>query len=125
MFEKVEVPVLGIVENMSVHICSNCGHHEPIFGTGGAEKLAEKYHTQLLGQMPLHISLREDLDKGTPTVISRPESEFTAIYRQLADRVAAQLYWQGEVIPWRDFLPRGLTRINHSGYSSYTAEMLH
>lgn len=98
MFEKVEVPVLGIVENMSVHICSNCGHHEPIFGTGGAEKLAEKYHTQLLGQMPLHISLREDLDKGTPTVISRPESEFTAIYRQLADRVAAQLYWQGEVI---------------------------
>lgn len=99
MFEKVEVPVLGIVENMSVHICSNCGHHEPIFGTGGAEKLAEKYHTQLLGQMPLHISLREDLDKGTPTVISRPESEFTAIYRQLADRVAAQLYWQGEVIP--------------------------
>lgn len=98
MFEKVEVPVLGIVENMSVHICSNCGHHEPIFGTGGAEKLAEKYHTQLLGQMPLHISLREDLDKGTPTVISRPESKFTAIYRQLADRVAAQLYWQGEVI---------------------------
>lgn len=81
------------------YICSNCGHHEPIFGTGGAEKLAEKYHTQLLGQMPLHISLREDLDKGTPTVISRPESEFTAIYRQLADRVAAQLYWQGEVIP--------------------------
>lgn len=74
MFEKVEVPVLGIVENMSVHICSNCGHHEPIFGTGGAEKLAEKYHTQLLGQMPLHISLREDLDKGTPTVISRPRA---------------------------------------------------
>ncbi len=107
MFEKVEVPVLGIVENMSVHICSNCGHHEPIFGTGGAEKLAEKYHTQLLGQMPLHISLREDLDKGTPTVISRPESEFTAIYRQLADRVAAQLYWQGEVIPCSSALLAG------------------
>lgn len=99
MFEKVEVPVLGIVENMSMHICTNCGHHEPIFGTGGAQKLAEKYHTQLLGQMPLHISLREDLDRGTPTVVSRPESEFTAIYRELADRVAAQLYWQGEVIP--------------------------
>ncbi|EII0405136.1 iron-sulfur cluster carrier protein ApbC [Salmonella enterica] len=99
MFEKVEVPVLGIVENMSMHICSNCGHHEPIFGTGGAQKLAEKYYTQLLGQMPLHISLREDLDRGTPTVVSRPESEFTAIYRELADRVAAQLYWQGEVIP--------------------------
>lgn len=99
MFEKVEVPVLGIVENMSMHICSHCGHHEPIFGTGGAQKLAEQYRTQLLGQMPLHISLREDLDRGTPTVISRPDSEFTAMYRELADRVAAQLYWQGDVIP--------------------------
>ncbi|EKK4083104.1 iron-sulfur cluster carrier protein ApbC [Cronobacter dublinensis] len=99
MFEKVEVPVLGIVENMSMHICSNCGHHEPIFGTGGAQKLAETYRTQLLGQMPLHISLREDLDRGQPTVISRPESEFTTLYRQLAGRVAAQLFWQGEVIP--------------------------
>ena len=65
MFEKVEVPVLGIVENMSMHICSNCGHHEPIFGTGGAEKLAAQYHTQLLGQMPLHISLREDRQRET------------------------------------------------------------
>ena len=77
MFEKVEVPVLGIVENMSVHICGNCGHHEPIFGTGGAEKLAEKYHTQLLGQMPLHISCVRISIKA-PTVISRPDSEFTA-----------------------------------------------
>ncbi|EPT6927819.1 iron-sulfur cluster carrier protein ApbC [Cronobacter turicensis] len=99
MFEKVEVPVLGIVENMSMHICSNCGHHEPIFGTGGAQKLAETYRTQLLGQMPLHITLREDLDRGQPTVVSRPESEFTTIYHQLAGRVAAQLYWEGEVIP--------------------------
>ena len=99
MFEKVEVPVLGIVENMSVHVCSNCGHEEPIFGTGGAQRLAEKYHTEVLGQMPLHISLREDLDAGTPTVAARPDSEFTALYRQLAGRVAAQLYWQGEVIP--------------------------
>ncbi len=99
MFEKVEVPVLGIVENMSVHICSNCGHHEPIFGTGGAQKLAESYNTTLLGQMPLHISLREDLDRGEPTVVSRPDSEFTHLYRQLAGKVAAQLYWQGEVIP--------------------------
>lgn len=99
MFEKVDVPVLGIVENMSMHICSNCGHHEPIFGTGGAQKLADQYQIALLGQMPLHITLREDLDAGKPTVISRPDSEFTAIYRQLAGRVAAQLYWQGEVIP--------------------------
>lgn len=99
MFEKVEVPVLGVVENMSMHVCSNCGHQEPIFGTGGAEKLAAQYHTALLGQLPLHITLREDLDGGTPTVIHRPDSEFTALYRQLAGRVAAQLYWQGEVIP--------------------------
>ena len=83
MFEKVEVPVLGIVENMSMHICSNCGHHEPIFGTGGAEKLAAQYHTQLLGQMPLHISLREDRQRK-PTVVSRPDSEFAQMYRQLA-----------------------------------------
>lgn len=99
MFEKVEVPVLGVVENMSMHICSNCGHHEAIFGTGGAEKLVQQYHTELLGQMPLHITLREDLDNGTPTVIHRPDSEFTALYRRLAGRVAAQLYWQGDVIP--------------------------
>ncbi|MDF7680747.1 iron-sulfur cluster carrier protein ApbC [Enterobacteriaceae bacterium ESL0689] len=99
MFEKAGVPVSGIVENMSAHICSQCGHHEAIFGSGGAEKLAEKYHTQLLARLPLHIQLREDLDNGTPTVIARPESEFTTIYRQLADRVVAQLYWQGEVIP--------------------------
>ena len=99
MFEKVEVPVVGIVENMSMHICSQCGHHEPIFGTGGAEKLAQTYHTQLLGQLPLHITLREDLDAGQPTVIRRPDSEFTGLYRELAGRVAAQLYWNGEVIP--------------------------
>ncbi|NDL66005.1 iron-sulfur cluster carrier protein ApbC [Acerihabitans arboris] len=99
MFEKVGVPVLGIVENMSVHICSHCGHLEAIFGTGGAEKLAEQYHCALLGQLPLHISLREDLDRGQPTVASRPDSEFTELYRQLAGQVAAQLYWQGEVIP--------------------------
>lgn len=99
MFAKIGVPVLGIVENMSMHICSHCGHLEAIFGTGGAEKLAEQYQCALLGQLPLHISLREDLDRGEPTVISRPESEFTEIYRQLAGQLAAQLYWQGEVIP--------------------------
>jgi ATP-binding protein involved in chromosome partitioning len=103
MFEKVHVPVLGIIENMSVHICSQCGHHEAIFGTGGAEKLVQKYHSRLLGQMPLHISLREDLDRGQPTVISRPDSEFAEMYRQLAGRVAAQMYWQGEAIPTEIF----------------------
>ncbi len=70
MFEKEQVPVLGIVENMSVHICNYCGHHEPIFGTSGAENLVKKYHSRLLGQMPLYISLRENLNRGAPTVIS-------------------------------------------------------
>lgn len=99
MFEKVQVPVLGVVENMSIHICSECGHHEPIFGTGGAQRLVVDYHTRLLAQLPLHIHLREDLDDGEPTVIRRPDSELTTIYRQLAAEVAAQLYWQGQVIP--------------------------
>lgn len=99
MFDKVSVPVLGVVENMSIHICSQCGHQEAIFGTGGAEKLVAQYATRLLGQVPLHISLREDLDDGQPTVVRRPESEFTTMYRHLAGQVAAQLYWLGEEIP--------------------------
>lgn len=98
MFEKVNVPVVGIVENMSMHICSECGHHEAIFGTGGAARLAEKYGAELLAQLPLHIRLREDLDRGEPTVVAAPESEFTHIYRQLAARIAAKMYWSGESI---------------------------
>ncbi|MGX2969766.1 iron-sulfur cluster carrier protein ApbC [Ursidibacter sp. B-7004-1] len=99
MFERVSVPVLGIVENMSVHICSNCGHHEHIFGTGGANRVAEKYKTQVLGQLPLHIRLREDLDNGTPTVVADPNHEISQAYAELASKVAAELYWQGSVIP--------------------------
>lgn len=99
MFEKVAVPVLGVVENMSSHICSQCGYQEAIFGSGGAEKLCQQYQTTLLAQLPLHISLREDLDAGQPTVVRRPDSEFARLYRDLAAQVAARLYWQGEVIP--------------------------
>lgn len=99
MFQRVSVPVLGIVENMSVHICSHCGHHEAIFGTGGAEKMAEKYQVKVLSQQPLHIRLREDMDNGTPTVISAPESEIAQAFLQLAENVASELYWQGEIIP--------------------------
>lgn len=87
MFEKVEVPVLGIVENMSMHICSNCGHHEPIFGTGGAQKLAEQYHTQLLGQMPLHISLREDwivVRRRSSAVLTANLPPFTATLQDVS-----------------------------------------
>ena len=99
MFERVSVPVLGIVENMSMHICSNCGHHEAIFGTGGAEKMARKYNVQVLGQLPLHIRLREDLDFGKPTVAADPQGEIGQAFLQLAEKVASELYWQGSVIP--------------------------
>lgn len=99
MFQKVSVPVLGIIENMSVHICQNCGHHEDIFGTGGAEKIAKRYGTQVLGQMPLHIRLRQDLDAGMPTVEADPTHEISQAYIELAGKVAAELYWQGQVIP--------------------------
>lgn len=98
MFEKVEVLVFGIVENMSVYICSNCGYYESIFGIGGVEKLVEKYYIQLLGQMSLYIFLCEDFDKGMLMVISCLESEFIVIYCQLVDCVVVQFYWQGEVI---------------------------
>ena len=98
MFNKVNIPTIGIIENMSYHICENCGHHEAIFGEEGAKRLAEKYQTKLLGQMPLHRLLRQDLDSGKPTVVSHPDSEFTQLYCNIAAQVASQLYWQGETI---------------------------
>ncbi len=98
MFEKVEVPVLGVVENMSYHVCSNCGHHETIFGEGGAAQMAEKYHLPLLAQLPLDIRIRQDIDQGKPTVLAAPESEQALRYRTLAEEVASRLYWQGKPI---------------------------
>ena len=91
MFEKVNVPVLGVIENMSVHICSNCGHIEPIFGTGGGEKLAVENHVDLLGQLPLDLSIRTDVDEGQPTVVRSPDSPNALIYRQTARKLAAAL----------------------------------
>ena len=99
MFERVSVPVLGIVENMSMYICSNCGHHEAIFGTGGAEKMAQKYNVKVLGQLPLNIQVRQDLDAGKPTVVAAPDSEITKSFLDLAEKVSTELYWQGSVIP--------------------------
>ena len=96
MFNKVDVPVLGIVENMSYHICSNCGHHENIFGTGGAAKMAQEYSVPLLAQLPLDIKVRQDIDNGKPTVAASPNSEQAAAYIDLAASVASRLYWQGE-----------------------------
>ena len=91
MFEKVEVPVLGVVENMSIHICSQCGHEEPIFGSGGGEKMAEEYDVDLLGQLPLDIHIREQADGGEPSVIAQPESRVAQIYREIARKTAAKL----------------------------------
>lgn len=91
MFRKVEIPVLGVVENMSTHICTNCGHVDPVFGEGGGAKLAEQYQTRLLGKLPLAMPIRIQADAGTPVVFSEPDSEFTAIYKALAGEVQAEL----------------------------------
>ncbi|OCG30007.1 Fe-S-binding ATPase [Gilliamella sp. Choc3-5] len=98
MFNKVNIPTLGIIENMSYHICEHCGHHEAIFGEGGAKRLTEQYQTKLLGQIPLQKMLRQDLDTGKPTIISHPDSEFSQLYYQIAGSIASELYWQSEVI---------------------------
>ena len=91
MFRKVDIPVLGVVENMSVHICSNCGHHEHLFGSEGGEGIARDYDTELLGQLPLHLTIREQTDSGNPTVVAEPDSEVARIYRDIARRVGAAL----------------------------------
>jgi ATP-binding protein involved in chromosome partitioning len=91
MFEKVNVPVLGLVENMSVHICSNCGHEEAIFGTGGGVVMAEINKIECLGALPLDIQIRLQADVGAPIVISQPESRAAQIYREIARKMAAKL----------------------------------
>lgn len=91
MFEKVEVPVLGIVENMSTHICSECGHEEHIFGEGGGARMAKESDVEVLGSLPLDIKIREQADGGTPTVVAMPDSRITEIYREIARKTAAKL----------------------------------
>ncbi|MFW6021173.1 MAG: iron-sulfur cluster carrier protein ApbC [Guyparkeria sp.] len=91
MFRKVSVPILGVIENMATHVCSNCGHVEAIFGEGGGQRIAEQYDTELLGQLPLNLQIREDLDAGTPTVARDPDGALAATYRQAARRLAASL----------------------------------
>ena len=91
MFEKVEVPVLGIVENMAIHVCSNCGHAEHIFGSGGGERMAAQYEVPLLGSLPLDIRIRERADGGAPTVASEPDSLLAAAYREIARKTAGRL----------------------------------
>ena len=91
MFEKVGVPILGLVENMAVHICSNCGHVEHIFGADGGKKMAAQYKLDYLGALPLTMSIREQADSGRPTVVADPDGEIAAIYKAVARQVAVKI----------------------------------
>src|SRR6266478_3487017 len=91
MFEKVAVPVLGVVENMSMHVCAQCGHVEHVFGSGGGARMAAQYGVQLLGELPLDIRIREDADGGAPTVVTEPGSPRALAYFRMARRTAARL----------------------------------
>jgi len=96
MFEKVEVPILGVIENMSIHICSKCGHEEHIFGQGGGMNMSEQYDIDFLGALPLDMSIREDTDNGKPTVVNDPDGRVTQIYREIARRVAGKMSMQAK-----------------------------
>ena len=91
MFRKVDIPILGVVENMAVHICSNCGHREHIFGADGGQRIAREYGVALLGSLPLALSIREQTDSGRPTVVAAPDSAVTAIFLQIAAAIQAAL----------------------------------
>jgi ATP-binding protein involved in chromosome partitioning len=91
MFEKVGVPILGLVENMSVYVCPNCGHAEHIFGADGGRKMSAEYGVDYLGALPLNLSIREQADSGRPTVVSDPDGEIAAIYKAVARQVAVKI----------------------------------
>jgi len=94
MFRKVGVPVLGVVENMSTHICSNCGHQEAIFGEGGGQRLADDYGVEVIGSLPLDLKIREDTDHGNPTVAVSPDSSLTSAYVALAEKLLKKVELQ-------------------------------
>jgi ATP-binding protein involved in chromosome partitioning len=96
MFEKVGVPIVGVVENMSIHICSNCGHAEHIFGEGGAERMCRDYNVPFLGSLPLDIRIREQADSGRPTVISDPDGPVAQAYKAIARKVAISVAQKAE-----------------------------
>lgn len=96
MFEKVGVPILGVVENMSTHICTHCGHEEPIFGQGGAARMCIDFGTELIGALPLDIRIREETDSGRPTVVASPDSALAQTYRKIARRVAIKVAQRSE-----------------------------
>ncbi|MEY4563709.1 MAG: hypothetical protein RLZZ618_2986 [Pseudomonadota bacterium] len=96
MFEKVGVPVLGVVENMAMHVCSNCGHVEHIFGEGGGQRMAGEFKMDYLGALPLDLGIRVQADSGTPTVVSHPDGEIAAIYKGMARQVAIKIAQQAK-----------------------------
>jgi ATP-binding protein involved in chromosome partitioning len=91
MFRKVNVPILGVIENMAIHICSNCGHEEHVFGEGGGERIARDYQTELLGSLPLDLSIRADADRGRPSVAADPDSAISQKYRAIARKLVANI----------------------------------
>ena len=91
MFRKVQVPVLGVVENMSTHVCSACGHEEPIFGQGGADRLATDYNVEILARLPLSLAVRESADAGRAMVMSQPDSTEAQLFLKIADGLVSKL----------------------------------
>jgi ATP-binding protein involved in chromosome partitioning len=91
MFEKVGIPILGVVENMSTHICSNCGHAEEIFGAGGGQKMCADYGVDFLGALPLTMAIREQTDSGRPTVVADPDGPVALVYKEIARRIAVKV----------------------------------
>ena len=88
MFEKVNVPIVGVVENMAIHICSQCGHAEHIFGEGGGERMCRDYKVPFLGSLPLDMRIRQDADSGRPTVVADPDGPIAQIYKEIARKTA-------------------------------------
>ena len=101
MFQKVNIPVLGVVENMSYHQCSQCGHQEALFGEGGGQRISGEHRVPLLGQLPLDVRICQHMDNGTPTLIAEPDGSLAQGYLNIAARVAAGLYFSGNIIPTR------------------------
>jgi ATP-binding protein involved in chromosome partitioning len=91
MFEKVGVPIVGIIENMSTYVCPSCGHEEHVFGTGGGQKMCQEYGADFLGSLPLNLSIREQADAGRPTVVADPDGAISAIYKTIARQVAIKV----------------------------------
>ncbi len=96
MFRKVDIPVLGVVENMATHICSQCGHEEHLFGHGGGERIAKEYQAELLGALPLDITIRQGTDNGKPTMVADPDGKIAKIYIEIAHKMAAALVMRGK-----------------------------